>query len=387
MSVSRRGLIGAGAGVAASAGLAASMVLAKPSDDESSSFAAERSYSPHGKHQPGITTPTPAAAQLIALDLKPDVDKEAFGRFMRVWSADISALMEGRPVAGDTLRDMAQAGVSMTVLVGFGPKVFEIKGLEDKLPIGFQEIPPMNHDELTDEYSGGDLLVWISADDFTSVAYAARRLTHDASPWATKRWTQQGSWRGIDSEGARVTGRNLFGQVDGTANPKGEELDATLWSDDGWLTGGTQLVIRRIEMDLVEWDRLTRNQQEQSMGRDLESGAPLTGGEEHDEMDFEALREDGEPVIPMDAHARLAHPSQNRGRQIFRRSLNYDTGESVGLIFCSFQKDISKQFIPIQRSLDDFDQLNEWTTAIGSAVFVIPPGMAEGGYIAQNILE
>lgn len=362
------------------------MRLARPTTDPSEDYADGRSYSPYGEHQPGITTPTPAAAQLIAFDLKDDVDKAALGRLMRVWSTDIAALMEGRPAAGDTLPDMAQANVSMTVLVGLGPRVFELDGLRDKMPAGFQEIPPMQHDKLDEQYTGGDLLLWISAADFTSIAYAARRLTHDAQPWATKRWVQQGSWRGLGPDGEAITGRNLFGQIDGSANPTGQLLDETLWSDDGWHAGGTQLVIRRIEMDLPEWDRLIRHEQEMSIGRALDTGAPLTGGEEHSQPDFEAT-EEGRLVIAEDAHVRLSHPDNNRGRRMFRRGLNYDDGDSVGLLFCAFQKDISKQFIPIQRMLDDFDALNEWTTAVGSAVFVIPPGMREGGYLAQGLLD
>ena len=91
-----------------------------------------QSYSPFSEHQAGVVTPTPAAAELIAFDLKPDVDKAALGRMMRVWSTDISALMRGVPLAGDTLPDMAAQHVSLSVLVGLGPKVFTLDGLHDK---------------------------------------------------------------------------------------------------------------------------------------------------------------------------------------------------------------------------------------------------------------
>ncbi|SDL38950.1 Dyp-type peroxidase [Tessaracoccus oleiagri] len=384
--VSRRGLFGAGAGAVAGVGLAASVGLARPSAQAEAAGVSGQTYSPFGAHQAGVTTPTPAAARLMALDLRAEVDRAALGRLMRVWSTDIAALMAGRPAAGDTLPDMALGGVSLSVLVGLGPRVFELDGLRQRTPVGFQEIPAMRHDRLTDAYSGGDLLLWISADDFTTVAYAARRLVHDAAPWADLRWSQQGSWRGIGKDGQPATGRNLFGQVDGTGNPRGEALDRAVWSEDGWLTGGTQLVVRRIEMDLDEWDRLIRHEQERAIGRDLATGAPLTGGDEQTPLDFAVLR-DGEPVIADNAHSRLAHPDHNRGRTMYRRGLNYADDTGSGLIFCAFQSDISKQFIPVQRVLDDFDALNEWTTAVGSAVFVIPPGMREGGYLAQGLLE
>lgn len=384
--VSRRGLFGAGAGAVAGVGLAASVGLARPTGQAEAAGVSGRTYSSIGAHQAGVTTPTPSAARLIALDVRPDVDRAALARLMRVWSTDIAALMAGRPAAGDTLPDMAMGGLSLSVLVGLGPRVFDLEGLRERAPIGFQEIPRMRHDRLTDEYSGGDLLLWISADDFTTVSYAARRLVHDARPWTDVRWSQDGSWRGIGHDGQPATGRNLFGQVDGTGNPQGEALEEAVWSTDGWLTGSTQLVVRRIEMDLDEWDRLIRHEQERAIGRDLATGAPLTGGDERTPIDFAAQR-DGEPVVPDNAHSRLAHPDHNRGRTMYRRGLNYSDDTGSGLIFCAFQADISKQFIPVQRVLDDFDALNEWTTAVGSAVFVIPPGMREGGYLAQGLLE
>lgn len=393
--VSRRGLFGyAGAtGVGAAAGFAGGWA-AKPAPEPERHQVLNQRYSAFGEHQPGILAPTAAANQLIALDLLPGTDAAALGRLMRVWSPVIDALMSGRPAAGDTLPDMAQEAVSLSVLVGYGPHVFELPGLEAHRPAGFQDIPPMTHDRLDERWTGGDLLLWISADDGTSVDYAARRLVADAAPFARRRWTQAGSWRGFDGEGKAVTGRNLFGQVDGSANPDGDTLAETLWSTDGWLIGGTQLVVRRIEMNLDTWDELTRDRQEAAIGRDLPVGAPLTGEREEDELDLEAAV-DGVPVIALDAHARRSHPDQNNGRRMMRRGVNYTHEEWVdgelrstaGLVFCAFQASIADQFIPVQRTLDELDALNEWTTAIGSAVFAIPPGIQEGGWIGEGLLS
>ena len=57
-----------------------------------------------------------------------------------------------------------------------------------------------------------------------------------------------------------------------------------------------------------------------------------------------------------------------------------------GLIFGSWQADVTRQFVPIQESLAQADLLNTWTRTIGSAVFAIPPGCAEGGYIGDSAL-
>lgn len=345
----------------------------------------------YGIHQSGILTPAPAAHRLLALDLKDGTDPDALARLMRVWSATIAALMSGRPAPGDATPDLVQEAVSLTITVGFGPGVFRLPGLESKRPAGFQDIPPMDHDKLQERWLGGDLLVWVQADDETSVAHASRRMTVDARPFAHPRWTQRGFWRGVDPEGNPVTGRNLFGQVDGSRNPLAEELGQALWSTDGWLANGTQLVVRRIEMDLDEWDALIRDRQEESVGRNLSDGAPITGGSERDDIDL-AAEEDGLPMVALDAHARRAHPSENRGRRMLRRAVNYahvdDAGtETAGLLFTALQSSIAEQFIPVQQTLDASDALNEWTTAIGSAVFALPPGFSAEHHLASGLFD
>ena len=144
-------------------------------------------------------------------------------------------------------------------------------------------------------------------------------------------------------------------------------------------------------MDLDKWDRLDRGGREQSVGRYLSNGAPLTGSDEFDEPDFEATTPIGFPVIPEFSHVRRAR-SENTAERIFRRGYNYDdrpVGEAVslsGLIFVSFQADVDRQFVPIQKRLDQLDLLNEWTVPIGSAVFAIPPGCAEDGFVGETLL-
>jgi len=45
-----------------------------------------------------------------------------------------------------------------------------------------------------------------------------------------------------------------------------------------------------------------------------------------------------------------------------------------------------RQFVPIPTRLDRLDLLNEWTVPIGSAVFAVPPGCAEGGFVGKTLL-
>lgn len=355
-----------------------------------------QTYSPHELHQAGIVTPTPAATRLLAFDLlRPEAG--ALTKLLHLWSGDIQALMAGRPIPGDPTPELARPGVSLSVTVGLGPRVFTLAGLSRKRPDGFVEVPAMRHDRLQKRWSGGDLLVIVAADDSTTVDYASRRLTGDASTFAAPAWVQDGAWRGTDALGSPVTGRNLFGQLDGSGNPAGDLRDATVWAVNppAWFAGGTTLVVRRIEMDLDFWDRTTRDRQEKVIGRNLADGAPLTGTLETDALDLAAKDEDGNLVIPSDAHARRSHPEENSDRRILRRGMNYTLTEQVdgapvtsaGLVFLSFQANIARQFVPIQQRLDAGDALNDWTHAIGSAVFAVPGGFAKDDWIARALFE
>lgn len=396
----RRHLFGyagaAGAGAIAGGLAGAGLARGVPAPEVPAEQVIRQTYSPHQTHQAGIVTPTPAVTQLLAFNLvKPEI--EPLAKLLKLWSGDIQAMMAGRPIPGDPTPELAQAGVSLSVTVGLGPRVFGLPGLSRKRPDGFVEIPPMRHDRIQERWQGGDVLAIVAADDATTVEYAGRRLTRDAATFTTPAWVQAGSWRGTDATGAPVTGRNLFGQVDGSGNPSGELLDAAVWADDPlpWFAGGTTLVVRRIEMDLDFWDRTTRERQEKVIGRRLDNGAPLTGRHETDALDLFAKDADGNLVIPGDAHARRSHPDENSGRRFLRRGLNYTHTEVVdgrpvttsGLIFLAFQADIANQFVPIQNRLDSGDALNDWTHAIGSAVFAIPGGFAENDWIARALFD
>lgn len=353
-------------------------------------------YSPHELHQAGIVTPTPAVTRLIAFTLT-DLATEPLSRLLRLWSGDIQALMAGTPVPGDPTPGLAQAGVSLTITVGFGPRIFTLPGLAGKRPDGLVDIPAMRYDRLQERWTGGDLLVIVAADDATSVDYASRRLVRDAATFAVPAWVQDGSWRGVDADGVAVTGRNLFGQLDGTGNPSADLLAQTVWTADppAWFAGGTMLVVRRIEMDLDFWDRTTIGRQEKVIGRRLDTGAPLTGTAATDALDLAATDAAGRPVIAADAHARRAHPDENEGRRILRRGLNYTVTEMVdsravttsGLVFLALCGNIATQYVPIQSRLDANDALNDWTHAIGSAVFAVPGGFPKDDWLARPLFD
>ena len=395
---------GAVAGVGAAAVIGLDSILNRPDTPATATPAAPEIATIHGgetvpfygRHQAGIATTPQAHATLIALDLREGSDRGALGRMMRLLSDDAARLTQGRAALADSEPELAVAPARLTVTFGFGPGFVARAG--GNAPPWLAPLPPVTVDRPQPEFSDGDLLLQIASDDPLTVSHTARMLLKDTRSFATVRWVQRGFRRATGTEASGTTMRNLFGQVDGTANvaPGTAEFDKVVWNTGStdtaaWMAGGTSAVVRRIHMNLDTWDHLDRGGREQSVGRTLANGAPLTGRNEHDEPDFEAKTAIGFPVIPEFSHMRRAR-SDNPDEQIFRRAYNYDDAPegteiaNAGLVFIAFQADVDRQFTPMQRRLDELDLLNTWTTPIGSSVFAIPPGCAEGGFVGDTLL-
>ncbi|MFG1651506.1 Dyp-type peroxidase [Micromonospora sp. NPDC049275] len=403
--VSRRGLLTGGAlavGGAVTGGAAAAMTRtggsARPdvvAADTTPVAAVGGLIEPfHGTRQAGVATEPQAYASFVALTLRDDTDRAAMGRMLRLLTDDAARLTQGQPALADTEAELGLLPARLTVTFGFGPGLYRAAGVDDRRPVSVTELPSFRIDRLQPAWSGGDLLLQICADDAITVAHAQRVLIKDSRPFARVRWVQHGFRRSPGVEPGGHTQRNLFGQLDGTANPRpGSPMDTALWVPDGpaWLRDSTTLVVRRISMNLETWDLLGRTDREVAVGRRLDTGAPLTGTAERDEPDFAATGPDGLTIIPDFSHLTRAHVTEDR-LKILRRPYNYDGAPTAeghadsGLIFTSYQADIARQYLPIQRRLAERDLLNEWTTPIGSAVFAIPPGCQPGGWVGEQVL-
>lgn len=350
-----------------------------------------------GKHQAGIESRPQAHVNFIAFDLHEGITRDDMLRWMVLLTDDISRLCAGQPALADPEPELILGPSNLTITVGFGPSMFAKLGLEAQMPEGFGQLPNFKVDALRPEFSDGDVLIQAGADDLQVLSHVTRTLIRDSQSFGTVRWVQSGFTNAVGSSPEGKTQRNLMGQVDGTDNPElGSQNFADLvWIAEGpkWAIGGTQLVLRRIQMNLETWDKLGRTQKENVIGRNLENGAPLGQKNEFDPIDFEAKNEAGLEVIAPFAHIRRAH-NTNLDERFFRRPFNYQAvGEGpspkfdAGLLWTAYAANTAKQYTPVQTRLAEFDLLNKWTTPIGSAVFAIARGFLPGQILAEDLFS
>lgn len=366
-----------------------------------------------GTHQAGITTPPQDHLYFAAFDMLEGTDRLDLVSLLRDWShatermvhglgVTVSGALGGDPEASpdDTGEALDLPASGLTVTIGLGPGLFERQGVDRygiaaERPPELDRLPPFVGDALETRWSDGDLCLQVCADDPQVAVHAVRNLSRIAVERAAIRWSQLGYGRTSRTATAPRTPRNLFGFKDGTNNIVTTDqpvVDQHVWLPPGStpasLVGGTYLVVRKIEMLIEDWDREPLASQQAIFGRAKGSGAPLSGGEEFTAPDFAANVHGAESIDPA-AHIRLAHPTNNGGIRILRRGYNYVDGTNAqgrldaGLLFICFQRSPG-QFITVQQALAT-DLLNEYIRHIGSAIFVVPPGASEGGFVGETL--
>lgn len=353
----------------------------------------------YGERQAGITTPAQDRLHFAAFDATTE-SKAGLRSLLRAWTDAAAQMTRGEPV-GQTGRRLAPpvdtgeaVGLSparLTITFGFGSTLFDRFGLAQSRPDALVELPAFAGDELDPDRSGGDIAVQACADDPQVAFHAVRNLARIGRGAVVMRWSQLGFGRTSSTSRAQETPRNLMGFKDGTNNIKledGAALGDHVWVPAGaeprWLRGGTYMVTRRIRMLIEAWDRASLDDQEVTIGRRKQSGAPFG---RQDELDAVDLRK-----TPVDAHIRLAAPSENGGRRLLRRGYSFTDGMDdalgqldAGLFFVSFQNDPAA-FVEVQRRLASSDALNEYIKHTGSALFACPPGTRPGGYVGETLL-
>jgi deferrochelatase/peroxidase EfeB len=371
-----------------------------------------------GEHQAGIITPQQDRLHFASFDVNTTSARE-LKSMLEAWTVAAARMTQGDPAGpandnphappDDTGEALGLAPSRLTITIGFGPGLFGVGGrdrlgLRRRMPENLTPLPALPGDELDPDISGGDICVQACSDDPQTAFHAVRNLARIGRGTVSMRWSQLGFGRTSSTSSAQETPRNLMGFKDGTNNITAEEgekeLDEHLWAqaDDGsdWMAGGSYLVTRRIRMLIEVWDRNSLTDQEDTFGRKKVSGAPLTGVREHDDPEFQAKSADGRPLIPADAHIRLASPTNSGGIRMLRRGYSFTDGYDpqlgqldAGLFFIAYQRNAHMQFVPIQTRLGKNDALNEYIIHRSSALFAVPPGVpdAPGRFIGDGIFR
>jgi deferrochelatase/peroxidase EfeB len=403
-STSRRRFVGGAlgaAGVMAAGGAGYGIGRADDSGPTASASTARVPF--YGAHQAGIATAAQDRLAFAAFDLTTDNASDV-QRMLGTWAAAAARMAAGQPLGPvqtapeappvDTGEALGLGPADLTVTVGFGPSMFDRRfGLAAKRPAALADLPTFPRDALQPDRSGGDIGVQACSDDPVVAFHVIRNFARLARGTAVMRWSQLGFGRTSSTSTDQATPRNLMGFKDGTNNIKSQsqlDLDRYVWvgaeTDQPWMRGGSYLVARRIRMLIESWDTDFLADQENVFGRFKNSGAPLTGHHEFDPVNLQARGANGKPVIPLNAHIRLAAPATNGGQKILRRGYSFtdgidpDTGLlDAGLFFIAYQKDPRKQFVPIQARLGGQDNLNEYIRHTGSGLFAVPPGLSGPG--------
>jgi deferrochelatase/peroxidase EfeB len=358
-----------------------------------------------GEHQAGIVDTTgarpPAQASFVALDsIAPN--SSTLADALQSLSERARALTQGDTVGEQEIDDPPpDSGIlgpqdspdELTVTIAFGASLFDGRyGLDAQRPRHLTAMPNFPNDDLDPARSHGDVLIQVCAGQRDTVVHTVRELMRATVGHLTPRWKIDGFQSAERGPSPHNSPRNLFAFRDGTANPDMTDSDLMnqlIWIDPSsnepaWTHGGTYQVVRTIRMHVEFWDRVGMFEQQNMIGRNRVTGAPLGGSEE-----FEDPRYDLDPHgkrIPLDAHIRLANPRtpQTADQRLLRRGYNYDRGLDEagdldqGLVFVAFNQDIERQFATIQHRLSE-EPMIDYINPVGGGYFFAPRGAGGRG--------
>ena len=179
-----------------------------------------------------------------------------------------------------------------------------------------------------------------------------------------------------------------MGFKDGTNNIKLEDsralgrarLGRRRTPSRAWLRGGTYLVTRRIRMLIEVWDRASLDDQEQTIGRRKESGAPLGRA---GRVRPGRPRRDGPPV-PRRAHPPRRRRPRTADRRILRRGYSFtdgmDAGSASSTPVCSSSASSTTRqaFVTLQRRLARDGRAQRVHHAHGQRALRLPARSAAG---------
>jgi deferrochelatase/peroxidase EfeB len=412
--LSRRKLLGslglAGTGLALGGPSIASGLgpLGIPEAGADADSAANRTYPFYGQHQAGIVTPAQDRLAFASMNVLDGTSHNDLRLLLKDWTGAAERMTRGQLVGDDTnLNDppldtgeaIGSPVGGLTITIGYGPSLFDDRfGLTPRKPALLTDLPALPNENLDPDYVGGDLCLQACSDDPLVAFHAVRNLARLGLGVVDYNWMELGFGKTSSTSTAQATPRNLLGFKDGTRNIKAQQsdlLDDYVWvgqdTDQPWMRGGSYLISRRIQIFIENWDRDYLEDQQNVIGRAKVTGAPLTGGEEFTDPHFTQKNDQGQLVIPANAHIRLASHEENNGTRLLRRGYSFTDGIDPvrgtllgGLFFIAFAKN-PDQFVTLQNKLGSHDALNEYIQHIGSGIFAVQGGLARGGHWGDGL--
>jgi deferrochelatase/peroxidase EfeB len=365
----------------------------------------------YGLHQSGVTTSQPAAAFIASFDVLAE-DRAGLERLFRTLTERIAFLMEGGEAATlDPRYPAPDNGLlgprvfpdNLTVTVALGASLFDERyGLQKLKPSRLIAMEQFPNDALDAQNCHGDVVLQFCSNTAETNIHALRDILRHTPDLLALRWKIDGFLppHTIKKLG-KETVRNLIGFKDGTANLDASDqkvMNEIVWAqpnadEPAWTSGGTYQVVRVIRILAERWDRDALIDQEQIIGREKASGAPLTYANERDIPDYAADPKGAR--VPLTAHIRLANPRtpETEGSRILRRSYNFSRGLTtagqldMGLLFVCFQSDLAAGFLTVQARLNG-ERLEEYIKPVGGGYFFVLPGVqSKGGFLAEGLLR
>ncbi|WP_299084021.1 Dyp-type peroxidase [uncultured Ruegeria sp.] len=312
----------------------------------------------------------------------------------------------------------------VAITLGFGASLFVDKtgfdrfGLRAKRPKFLKPMPsfPGDAEEFDPAKSGSDLILLVSSDhpyiniavirffaEFFNQRYDEKFRNGKAGPPMLK-------FLDIEEGFSRKDKREFLKFDDGinNINMSQDDLRRLVYVTEAdhepdWCQSGTYMVYRKIRENMPRWEALEGQVQEQMIGRDKETGKPLSRNAEGPE--------NMTPVYPnplderdgrLDSHIRKVQPRRpvedlfginDKERRFLRRPYPFfdgldDAGHSVnGLQFVAFMKSLQQQFehvVNMWQMNPDFPQVGTGVDAlfakgilstIDGGYYFCPPGL------------
>ena len=316
----------------------------------------------------------------------------------------------------------------LTVLLGYGPKVFALPGVQQPIPdaLGprarFRSALPAGGGPLlrgSGLHYAGEVRRNPATEDLCVQFIANTRLAVDRAIVETWKLLHDRADPAIGAASLTVVSFYLGAQRedhrswidfhDGISNLRADQRDDVIaikslpeGHADAWTSGGTYLAFMRLQVDLAAWRTLDTRTQELAVGRDKASGCPLVAvaadgalvaapGCPMDGQPIWATANDpiAEPPVTDDPVLRLSHVQRanhhqgpvgvRSSRRIFRQGYEFlewsdaPPGFRAGLNFVSFQDDTSRVIGMLTQ--------DEW---LGATNFGGPPDGPQG---LQNLLS